>query len=352
YAGPLLDKYFQSGNGSEIGSGQISSKLVSLFAPSSMTVTAGLTDTDTQASLRNDACKFVDERLSDAQKVAFMHELLKRDAAEVRMFLEHLERYATSLGQAQRVAPKTALAFAAITNDPATRDRYLVFARDADEPTTRVRMMAFARNIGWLSPAQEHAEFVRMIEDQIARDRVGRGEVDLACARNAEGEPNPALQRLTAGVIKSGKVAPAAMLACTGNTEARARVVRALTSANADDIAIAQAYLRHRPLADINELRTVTTAIARMPASSAQVRALDTLAQHRLADAESLREIARLYPLTKSVDVQRAIAGILIRSDHRVLGQTDLARSLKQHRLKSPDGDDVIDALIRVLQSS
>jgi hypothetical protein len=88
-----------------------------------------------------------------------------------------------------------------------------------------------------------------------------------------------------------------------------------------------------------------------MPASGAQVRALETLAQQRVSDPESLREIARLFPLAKSVDVQRAIAGILIRADHRVLGQADLARSLKATRLKSPDGEDVIDALIRVLQA-
>jgi hypothetical protein len=49
--------------------------------------------------------------------------------------------------------------------------------------------------------------------------------------------------------------------------------------------------------------------------------------------------------------VQRAIAGILIRADHRVLGQAQLARTLKTSRLKSPDGEDVIDALIRVLQA-
>ena len=85
-------------------------------------------------------------------------------------------------------------------------------------------------------------------------------------------------------------------------------------------------------------------------ASAAQVRALETLAQQRLSDAESLREIAGMFPLARSVQAQRAIAAILIRADHRVLGQADLARTLKQHRLKSPDGDDVIDALIRVLQ--
>jgi hypothetical protein len=88
-----------------------------------------------------------------------------------------------------------------------------------------------------------------------------------------------------------------------------------------------------------------------MPASPAQVRALETLAQQRISDAESLRTIAALFPLAKSVDVQRAIAGILIRADHRVLGQEDLARSLKRYRIKSPDGEDVIDALIRVLQA-
>jgi hypothetical protein len=82
------------------------------------------------------------------------------------------------------------------------------------------------------------------------------------------------------------------------------------------------------------------------------VRALETLAQQRVADPESLREIARLFPLAKTVQVQRAIASVLIRSDYRVLGQADLARSLKQYRLKSPDGSDVIDALIRVLQAS
>ena len=191
-----------------------------------------------------------------------------------------------------------------------------------------------------------------MIADQMARDRVGRNEVDLACARNRDSEPDPALQRLAADAAQSGKVAQAAVLACLGSAEAHARVVRALTSSNADDVAIAQVYLRHRPLADVDELRAVTSAIARMPTSDAQVRALDTLAQQRLADPESLREITRLFPLARSVDVQRAIAGILIRSDYRVLGRSDLARSLRQHRLKSPDGNDVIDALIRVLQAS
>jgi hypothetical protein len=348
YAGPLLERYFAEGApAGEIGSGRVSSKLLSLFGPSSMTVTTGITKSDPQASLRSEACQFIDNRLSDAQKVAFMHELLRRDMAEVRMFLGHIERFAASIGPERRHTPKTALAFAAIAADQETRKRYIEFARDADEPAARVRMMALARSVGWLAPAQEEAEFVHMIADLMGRGRVGREEVDLACARGRTADP--ALQALAANALKSGKVAQAAALACLGNAEAHARVLRALTSTNGEDIALAQAYLRHRPLADTGELRAVATAIGRMPATEAQVRALETLAQQRLADADSLREIARLFPQTKSVHVQRAIAGILIRSDHRLLGQSDLARTLRTHRLKSPDGADVIDALIRVL---
>ena len=133
---------------------------------------------------------------------------------------------------------------------------------------------------------------------------------------------------------------------------AHERTVRALTSSRSEDVEIAQIYLRHRPLADVAEVRAVTSSIGRMTAADAQVRALETLAKQRLADVQSLQEIARLFPQARSLQVQRAIAGILIRSDYRLLAQADLARSLRQHRLKSPDGSDVIDALIRLLQST
>src|SRR6185369_8451973 len=71
-AGPLLDRYFQTAPAGEVGSGQVSAKLLSLFAPSSMTVTSGLRDTEAQAAVRADSCRMVDEWLSSAQKVAFV----------------------------------------------------------------------------------------------------------------------------------------------------------------------------------------------------------------------------------------------------------------------------------------
>ena len=160
------------------------------------------------------------------------------------------------------------------------------------------------------------------------------------------------LHRLQPSPAQADKVANAAVLACLGSAAGHARVLRALTSPNDDDVQIAQIYLRHRPLADANELRVVATGITRMSGSEAQVRALDTLAGHRLSDRESLEELTRLFPLAKSVNVQRAIAGILIRSDYQSLARPELARALRQHRLKSPDGQDMIDVLIRRLEAT
>ena len=88
-----------------------------------------------------------------------------------------------------------------------------------------------------------------------------------------------------------------------------------------------------------------------MTESGAQVRALDTLARHRLSDRQSLDELARLFPVSRSVDVQRAIAAVLIRSDYRLLPRPEMVSMLSQSRLKSPGGADIIDILIRRLQT-
>jgi hypothetical protein len=89
-----------------------------------------------------------------------------------------------------------------------------------------------------------------------------------------------------------------------------------------------------------------------MTAARAQLRALQALARQRLDDAQSLQQIAGLFPRARSLEAQRTIAGILIRSDYRMLAPADLARSLRRHRLPSRDGEDLIDVLIRLLQSS
>jgi hypothetical protein len=101
----------------------------------------------------------------------------------------------------------------------------------------------------------------------------------------------------------------------------------------------------------VNELRIVTSGIARMNGSNAQVRALDTLAHQHLSDPESLEELARLFPLAESVGVQTAIAGVLIRSDYRAIAKPELVQALQQRRPRSSNGPDLIDVLIRRLQA-
>jgi hypothetical protein len=351
-AGPLLERYFQATSGTEVASGRVSGKLVGLFAPSSMTVTTGLTDTDPYADFRADVCPFSDDRLSDAQKLTFVHALLGRDMAEVRMFLDHLERYAASLQESGRRTPETVAALDAIANDRSARDRYLEFARDAGGPAVEVRMMALAEKLGWLTPEETQAEFIRMIADRMARNTIGSAEVDLVCGRPASAAASAAAKALPAVATRRSSVADAAVLACLGDEDRRAEVLRALTAGSDDDLAIAQIYLRYRPLAGAEEQRELASAVTRMTPSNAQVRALDTLAAQRLADPDSLTELARLYAQARSAATQRAIAGILIRADYPVPARAELARSLREHRLKSSDSDDVIDALIRRLQAS
>ena len=48
--------------------------------------------------------------------------------------------------------------------------------------------------------------------------------------------------------------------------------------------------------------------------------------------------------------MQRAIAAVLIRADYEALARAEVARLLSRHRLKSPDGSDIIDILIRRLR--
>ena len=174
-------RYFQSGAGADIGSGRPNEKLLGLFAPSSMTVAGGATDRDAQAGYRRDMCQFADDRLSAAQKLAFVHALLDRDMAEVRMFLEQIERYAGSLGDAERQEPAVASAHGGDCRRYRGAGALPEFVRDADEPSVRARMIALAARLGWLTPAEKLAELASMIQERIGRDDIGVADVELVC---------------------------------------------------------------------------------------------------------------------------------------------------------------------------
>jgi hypothetical protein len=317
----------------------------------SMTTTPGMTATDPLATHRAEVCRFADDRLDAAHKLDFVHALLQRDMAEVRMFLDHIERYAGSIDATARLQPDVAAALAGIASDTAARARYLDFVRDADQPAIRARMIELAGTFGWLTPVEQRAELIRMIGDELARNAVSAAEVSLACALNRNDALAPELTKLSLTNAQAGKVQNAALLACLGSADARARVLRALTSTDDDDVKMAQVYLHHRPIDDAAELRGVTAGIVRMSTTDAQVRALDTLARLPLTDRTSLDELVALYPRTKSVGVQRAIAGILLRSDTASMPRADLLQTLRTHRLRSNEGPDSIDVLMRRLQA-
>ncbi|MEO9162963.1 MAG: hypothetical protein ABI349_11295 [Casimicrobiaceae bacterium] len=351
-AASILERYFQSGASVEIGSGRPSARLLALLAPSSMTVASGSSDFDEQASYRRDMCQFADDRLSPAQKLAFVHQLLGRDMAEVRMFLDRIEKYSASLTDADRQTLSVSKALDEIARDRAARERYLAFARDADQPGVRARMIELASHFGWLTPPEKQAELVRMIQDQVDQTEVGAADVELVCTLNRDHglDSTRALVALPTG--RGDDIGRAAILACLGSASAHAQVIAALTSPSDRDIQIAQVYLRHHPIVDVDELRGVALRIARMSDANAQIRALDTIAEHRVSDRESLESLTRLFPVAKTVNVQRAIAGILIRSDYQAIARPELVRALREKRLKSPDGQDLIDVLIRRMQAS
>jgi len=215
----------------------------------------------------------------------------------------------------------------------------------------RARMLGLARKLGWLSAEEERAEQLRMIGELIAKDAVGASEVSLVCALNGDGTLGRDRSDLHVSAAQASKVANAAVLACLGSAESHARMLRALTSTNEEEVAMAQIYLHHRPIADAAELRSIAVGITRMK-GDAQVHALDTLARYSLSDRESLEELARAFVAAKSAAVQRAIAGVLVRADYGAIATADLVRSLREHRVKSPGGEDLIDVLIRRLQSA
>ena len=350
-AAMLLNKYFDQTTASEIGSGRWDSKLLGQFAASTMVVARGMTESDPDAQFRRETCQFVDDRVPPSAKVAFVHDVLRRDMAEARMFLDRIEAMFASLTESERRSAAFVKAMEGISRDTAVRERYLRFAEDADLSSTRARMIHLAGTLGWLAPPEQRAELARMVGDMIARGTIGPSDIETFCSLNKDHRLDGDRDRIRPTAAQANRVNNAAALACLGSREARARVLRALTSPDDVEVQLAQVYLAHRPITDVDELRAVASGIVRMPASGAQIRALDTLARHRLTDRESIGELARLFPAASSVDVQRAIAAVLIRADYQQLAKPEFVRVLSQNRRKSPDGTDIIDILIRRLRA-
>ena len=350
-AAGILGRYFQTATAAEIGSGRISGKLLGQFAGSSMAAASGIRDTDREARYRDEVCQFYDERLEPAQKLDFVHQLLRRNAADVRTFFDRIEKFTGALDEEERATPALRDGLDAIARDDAAREHYLALVRDTDGPPIRARMVKLAGTLGWLTPDAERAELVRVVGDVLAANRMGPAEVDFVCTLNAGHELDGELDRFALTPAQETRVTHNAALACLGSTAARERVLQGLAGADAQGIEVAQVYFRHHPITDAAELRAIAMAIGPMSSQEAKVRLLDLLAHQYVADRQSLDELVRLFSLSQSVEVQRAIAGILIRSDWKLIAKPAVIRTLSEHRVRSPDGLDVIDALIRRLRA-
>jgi hypothetical protein len=228
----------------------------------------------------------------------------------------------------------------------------MAFARDADQPDTRARMTGVAQTLGWLSPEEYRAEMTEMIVALLGQRSISPADVALVCSINDNHALDAALPEVQARAPRVTRVDQAATLACIGSGEDHARMLAALTSSEDDEVRIAEVYFHERPISDVAELRMAAAGVARMPGGPAQVRALDVLARHHLADHDSLVALARLYATAGSVGVQRALAGVLLRAEYRTIASPELVRMLRERRLRSADGEDMVDILIRRLQAS
>jgi hypothetical protein len=349
-AASMLGGYFRSGGATEVSNGRASSRLLGHFASSSMAVSSGITASDPLAAVRRDVCEFSDDGLTPAQKLAFVHQLLDREMAEVRPFFDRIEKYVGSLSDADRRTFDVARALDEIAHDTNARARYLGFARDADQPTIRARMIKLARSLRWLSADDERSELMALIRDRLAA-KLTAADVELACSLSDHHELDSAWSAVAPSTPQSASVGEAAILACLGSADARNQVLPALTSPRDAEFEMAQVYVRHRPLTDVRELRLVTAGIANLADAKIQVRALDTLAGQHLSDPESLEELTRLYPVAQTSGVQVAIAGVLLRSDYESIATPEVVQTLRDSRLKPRGGPDLVDALLRRLEA-
>lgn len=347
-AGPLLQRYFDTAPAGEVGSGRVSERLIALFGPSSMVATRGLLPGDPNADYRARACRFYGGRTA-AARLGELRRELSGDMPHVRMAFHRAEKFFAALPKADREDPAFAAALAGMAADSALRGRYLAIERATQDPALRVRMIALARTLGWLDDAGRRAELARTIVEVLARRSMAFGDVDLVCTLNSDRSFDRVRGEVRDAPDLERAPAQSAGLACLGSAGARTRVLRLLASPRDSDVQLAQAYLRHHPITDARELRAAAAAVAAMRPGPAQVRALDALGRMRLADRGALEALAALFARTTSLAVQRAVAEVFLRSDPRAIPRARIAKLLRAHRLRSPDGEDLIDQVARQL---
>ena len=347
-AAMLIDRSL-SGGASAFGSGRPSARLLAAFSGNALAVTRGVEASGAEGAARRYVCNFHDDRLAAAGRVDFVHRSLRDDFPRAIGSLERIERLLAAIPEDARADPAYLQALAQLSADEAIRDRFLAAERATADASRRSRMIVLARDLGWLAPDEHRAELVRLVDDLLARHEPGFAEVELACsladARDLHGSlalPKPSASRVA-------DAARRAIRACVGDFEARARVLAMLSSPDERVVQVAQAWLRHRPALPPEEMRVLARHILDMPPSPARIRALGALGRLAITDRETLHALAHSFAGAGSRESRSAIAEVFIRNAPRAADRPELLAALRDSRLRSPDPDGVIDALIRRL---
>ncbi len=351
-AGPVLERYLKDGGSREVGRGVVSRRLLSRFSAHGLASAPGLTGRDPLTEARREICTFADDRVAPATKLDFAHGVVQQDLPRTLLHLDRIRRLMAGLDDAARRTPAVAQALKAIAADAPAKDRFLAQARRVEQADLRVDLIDLGHELGWLTPVERRHERVDLVGALQARPSLSLSDVDLVCDLNEEHELDGMYAPSLAAKGGSEEVAHSAVRACLGSADHRARTLAALTSPRPEDVLVAHAYLRYRPIQDAAELRRVATNVAAMPASAAQVNALDVLARHYVADRGVVDQMVRLYAKTSSSAVQEAVAGVLIRADRRQFDAAQMRTTLQARRLPSGGGGGMVDALIRQLSPS
>ena len=347
-AAAVLHRYFDATGGSGFATGRANPALLQAFHRNSMVQVAGVRAGEAEDGYRHQVCQFFDERQDAARKLAFVHTLLQADMPHARQFFRRMEKVFAAASPGEREAPAFQQALARIAADDAPRGRFLAFLRNA-EPGERARLIDLAANLHWLAGDALRDERIALVNDLLQRPRLAYSDVDLACSLDEDGGIAAARSRLAWPSAAHERVAHAAVMACLGDARARGVALRGLASADEADVQSAQAYLRHHPI-EGSDLRTAVASVGGMPASTAQVRALEALARLNINDPLAFAELARIYAAARSPDVQRAVAEVFLRGDVAAVDKPRLAGVLQQHRIASRAApSDLIDVLLRSL---
>ncbi len=101
-AAPIIDRYFRNASTRAIGAGRPSESLLRILGPNHLTSAQGMQRGDAREDYRGEVCRLVDDHVSAAEKLAFVHDMLDREMAEVRLAFDRIEAVVAALTPRQR----------------------------------------------------------------------------------------------------------------------------------------------------------------------------------------------------------------------------------------------------------